>query len=60
MERLRNAREPGQRTWVSRRERCKPPVEDGRQVARRSEVASAGGCQQVAEWMLTGFGRDGK
>ena len=24
------------------------------------EVASAGGCQQVAEWVLTGFGRQGE
>ena len=52
-----NAREPRQRTWVGRRERCEPPVEDGGQVACCSEVASEGGCQQVAEWVLTSFGR---
>src|SRR5687767_10333600 len=60
MERWGNAREPGQRTWVGRRERCQAPVEDGGQVARRFEVASAGGCQHVAEWVVTGFGREGK
>ena len=53
-----NAREPGQRTWVGRRERCEAPVEDGGHVACGSEVSSAGGCLQVAEWVLTGFGRD--
>jgi len=60
MERWWNARQPGQRTWVGRRERYQAPVEDGGQVARRFEVASAGGCQQVAEWVLTGFGRERK
>jgi hypothetical protein len=29
MQRCWNAWEPGQRTWVGRRERCEPPVEDG-------------------------------
>lgn len=53
-----NARKPGQRTWVGRRERCQAPVQDGGQVTRRFEVASADGCQQVAEWVLTGFGRE--
>ncbi len=60
MERWWNAREPGQRTWVGRRELWEAPVEDGGHVACGSEVASAGGCQQVAEWMLTGFGREGE
>jgi hypothetical protein len=32
-------------------------VEDGRHVVCGSEVASAGGCQQVAKWVFTGFGR---
>ena len=31
-----NARQPGQRTWVSRRERCEAPVEDGRHIRVRS------------------------
>jgi hypothetical protein len=52
-----NAREPGQRAWVRRRERWEAPVEDGGHVACSAEVASGGGCQQVAEWMLSGFGR---
>ena len=60
MQRWWNAREPGQRTWVGRRERWEAPVEDGGHVACGSEVASAGGCQQVAEWVLTGFGREGE
>ena len=36
------------------------PVEDGGHVACGFEVASAGSCQQVAEWVLTGFGREGE
>ena len=32
--------------------------EDGGHVACGSEVATGGGCQQVAEWVLTGFGRE--
>jgi hypothetical protein len=58
MQRFWNAGEPGQRTWVDRRERCEPPVQDGGHVACSSEVASAGGCQQVAEWVLPSFGRE--
>ena len=50
----------GNGAGVGRRERCKPPVEDGGHVTCGSEVASAGGCLQVAEWVLTGFGRDGR
>ena len=57
MEREWNAREPGQRTRVGRREHCEAPVEDGRHIACGSEVTSGGRCQQVAEWMLTGLGR---
>jgi hypothetical protein len=53
-----NVGEPGQWTWVGRRERCEAPVEDGGHVACGLEVASAGGCQHVAEWMFTGFGRE--
>ena len=60
MQRCWNAREPGQRTWVGRRERWEAPVEDGGHVACGFEVASAGGCQQVAEWVLSGFGREGE
>jgi hypothetical protein len=52
-----NAREPRQGTWVDRRRRWEAQVENGGHVASSAEVASAGGCQQVAEWMLTGFGR---
>src|SRR4029453_15048606 len=60
-ERFWNAWEPGQRTWVDRCERWEAPVEDGGHVAGSAEVASAGGrCQQVAEWMLLGFGREGE
>jgi hypothetical protein len=58
MKRFRNAQEPGQRTWVGRRERWEAPVEDGGHIACGFEVASTGGCQQVAEWMLSGFGRE--
>src|SRR5215218_4790383 len=53
-----NARQPGQRTWVSRRERCETPVEDGRHIAYGPRVGSADGCQQVAEWVLSSFGRE--
>ena len=42
-ERWGNAREPGQRTWVGRRELWEPPVEDGGHVARGREIATAGG-----------------
>jgi hypothetical protein len=48
-----NAREPGQRTRVGRRQRCEPPVEDGGHVARGSEVASADSCQHVTDWVLS-------
>ena len=34
--------------------------EDGGHVACGFEVASAGGCQHVAEWVLTGFGREAR
>jgi hypothetical protein len=49
-------REPGQRTWVDRGERWEAAVKDGGQVACGSEVAAAGGCQQVTEGVFTGFG----
>jgi hypothetical protein len=52
-----NAREPGQRTWVGRRELWEAPVKDGGHVAGSAEVASGGGCQHVAERVFTGFGR---
>ena len=47
-----NAREPGQRTRVDGRELWEAPIEDGRHVTYGFEVASAGGCQHVAEWVL--------
>ena len=33
-----------------------PPVQDGRHITCCSQVASAGGCQQVAERVRSGFG----
>jgi hypothetical protein len=60
MQRRWNAGEPGQRTWVGWCERCEAPVEDGRHVAGGSKVGSGGGCQQVAEWVLSSFGREGE
>ena len=57
MERFWNAGEPGQRTWVGRRELWEAPVEDGGHIASSAEVASEGGCQQVTERVFTGFGR---
>jgi hypothetical protein len=60
MERFWNAREPRQRTWVDRRQLWEAPVQDGGHVARGSEIASAGGCQQVAERVLSSFGREGE
>jgi hypothetical protein len=58
MKRFWNARQPGQRTWVGRRERWEAPVEDGGHVACGFEVASTGGCQHEAEWVLSSFGRE--
>jgi hypothetical protein len=55
-----NAWKPGQRTWVGRRELWEAAVEDGGHVVCGSEVASAGGCQQLAERMLSRFGRQGE
>jgi hypothetical protein len=60
MERCWNAWEPGQRTWVTRRERWEAPVEDGGDVACGSEVASGGGCQHVAQWGAFQFRRRGR
>jgi hypothetical protein len=40
------------------RELWDAPVKDGGHVACCVQVASAGGCQQVAERMFTGFGRE--
>jgi hypothetical protein len=56
VERWRYAWEPGHRTWVDRRQLGEAPVEDGGHVACGSKVTSAGGCQQVAEGVLSGFG----
>ena len=36
------------------------PVEDGGHVASGAEVATGGGCQQVAEWVVAGFGGEGE
>ena len=58
LERWWYGREPGQRTWVDRRELWEAPVKDGGHVACGLEVASAGNCQHVAEWVLSGFGRE--
>jgi hypothetical protein len=57
---LWDAGEPGQRTWIGRCQRCEAPVEDSGHVAGTAEVSSAGGCQQVAEWVFTGFGCEGE
>ena len=57
MQRWWNAREPRQRPWVSGCGRWEAPVQDGGNVACGFEVASAGGCQHVAEWVLSSFGR---
>ena len=40
-----------------RHERCEAPIQDGCHVACGSEVASAGGSEHVAEWVLSSFGR---
>ena len=60
MERWWNARKPGQRTWVGRRELWEAPVKDGGHVAGSAEVLSEGGCQHVEERVFTGFGRQGE
>jgi hypothetical protein len=60
VERWRYAWEPGQGTWVDRRQLGEAPVEDGGHVACGSEVTSGGGSQQVAEWVLPGFGGEGE
>ena len=59
MERWWNAWEPGQRTWVGRRELWEAPVKDGGHVACSAEVSSGGGCLQVAERVFSCFGRVG-
>jgi hypothetical protein len=41
-ERFWSTREPGQRTWVDRRQLWEAPVQDGGQVARTAEVATGG------------------
>ena len=60
MEHSWNAQEPGQRAWVDRRHLWEAPVEVGGHVVCGSKVMSGGGCQQVAEWVCTGFGREGE
>jgi hypothetical protein len=60
MQRLWNARQPGQRTWVGRRQLGEAPVEDGGHVAGGPEVASIGGCLHVTEGVFAGFGCEGE
>ena len=60
MERGWNPGNPGQRTWVDRRQLWEAPVEDGGHIACGFEVATGGRCQQVAKWVLSSFGRDGE
>jgi hypothetical protein len=57
MEREWNAREPGQRTWLGRRQRWEAPVEDGRHVAYgfRGHVR-----RRLSVWVLSRFGREGE
>jgi hypothetical protein len=58
---LADAREPGQRTWVDRRQLGEAPIGDGGHVGCGSKVTFAGGCQHVAEWvLLPGFGGEGE
>ena len=40
-----DAREPGQRTWVDRRQLWEAPVEGGRHIVCGSKVGSGRGCQ---------------
>jgi hypothetical protein len=60
VERFWYAREPGQRTWVDRRQRWEAPLDDGGHVAGTAEVSSGGGCLQVAERVFTGLRREGE
>jgi hypothetical protein len=60
MQRFWNAGQPGQRSQLSRCERCEAPVEDGRHVVCGSKVASAGSSQHMAQRMLSGFGGEGE
>jgi hypothetical protein len=46
--------------WADRRQLWEAPVQDGGHVACSSEIASAGGCQQVAERVRSGFGSEGE
>jgi hypothetical protein len=57
MQRCWNAWQPGQRTRFGGHELGEAPVEDGGHIVCGSKVASGGGCQQVAKWMLAGFRR---
>ena len=58
MKRFWNAGEPGQRTRVDRCGLWEAPVEDCGHVACGSQVATSGGCLQVAERVITSFGRE--
>ena len=57
MKRCRNAGKPGQRSWVNGCGLREAPVEDSGHVFGGAEISSSGGCQEVEEWVLTGFGR---
>jgi len=59
MKRFWNAREPREWAWVGG-ELWEAPVEDSCHLAGSAKVASAGSCQQLAEWMFTGFGGEGE
>ena len=60
MKRLRNPGKPGKRPWVRGCRLWEAPVQHGGHVAGGFEVASAGGCQHVAEWVLPVFGSEGE
>ena len=57
MEHFWNAREPRQRTPVSRHELWEAPVEDGGHVACRVEFATGGRCLEVEEWVFSALRR---
>ena len=58
MERWWNAGEPGQRTWVGRRERWEAPVEDGGHVAGSLRSRPAAAVSMWRSGCFTGFGRE--
>ena len=46
--------------WFPAARERETPVEDSGHVAGSTEVSSGGGRHQVAEWMLSGLGREGE